>query len=160
MVFATCSGYVYRRTADFLNARRCFLAASAVRGAAHGGHSWFHHYSVLYRDSRVNVPYLSRVIYSSVYLGTPTGAYRFLVCYIQSFVVDVLSSYRHIDSFGGMRLYSAIFRYISTRSYYARHMHTHPPYNVPNRSVPSQTYQPGKTSMNMQFPLMEIRKGM
>ena len=34
---------------------------------------------------------LARVIYLSLYLGTPPRAYRFLVCYIQSIVVDVLS---------------------------------------------------------------------
>ena len=89
--------------------RRCGLAASAVRGAVHGGHSWFHHYSVFFRNSIFRVQYLAHVIYSSLYLGTPASAYRFLVCYIQSIVVDVLSSYRHIDSFRGMGLYRAIF---------------------------------------------------
>ena len=33
---------------------------------------------------------LARVKYPSLYLGTPSGAYRFLICYIQSIVVDVL----------------------------------------------------------------------
>ena len=66
--------------------------------------------------------HLARVIYSSVQLGIPAGAYRLLVCYIQPFVVDVLSFYRHIGSFRGLRLNSAIFRYIRTRLYYARQL--------------------------------------
>ena len=61
-----------------------------VASVIHGRHSWFHHYSVLYRDSIFNVQYLARVIYSSLYLGTPADAYRFVVCYIQSIVVDGL----------------------------------------------------------------------
>ena len=44
---------------------------------------------------------LARVIYSSLYLGTPTGAYRFLVCYIQSIVVDVLSPIATLVCSGG-----------------------------------------------------------
>ena len=135
MISATCSGYVYRSTTDFLAVRRCGLAASAVRGAVHGRHSWFHYYSVLYRDSIFRVQYLARVIYSSVQLGTPVGAYRLLVCYIQPFVVNVLSSYRQISSFRGMRLNSAIFRYIGTRLYYARHLLTSPNI-VPHRPAP------------------------
>ena len=123
MISATCSEYVYRSTADFLAVRRYGLAASAVRGAVHGGHSWFHHYSILYRNAIFRVQYLARVIYSSVQVGTPVGAYRLLVRYIQSFVVNVIPSYRHIGSFRGMRLNSAIFRYIRTRLYYARHAH-------------------------------------
>ena len=52
---------------------------------------------------------LARVMYPSLYLGTPAGAYRFLVCYIQSIVVDVLSPIVTLVRSGGMRLYRAIF---------------------------------------------------
>ena len=52
---------------------------------------------------------LARVIYPSLYLGTPSGAYRFLDCYTQSIVVNMLSSIVIMVRSGGMRLYRAIF---------------------------------------------------
>ena len=53
--------------------------------------------------------FLARVTYTSLYLGTPSGAYRFLDCYIQSTVVNMLSHIVILIRSRGMRLYRAIF---------------------------------------------------
>ena len=52
---------------------------------------------------------LARVTHTSLYLGTPSGAYWFLDCYTQSTVVNMLSPIVILIRSGGMRLYRAIF---------------------------------------------------
>ena len=108
VVSATCRN-VYMHTADFLDASRCFLAASAVHGTVHGGHSWFHHYSVLYQDSLFNVQYFSTCDIFEFVCRYPRG------CVPVSSLLHTINrckwaiSYRHIGSFMGKHLYRVIF---------------------------------------------------
>ena len=109
MISATALGtYADLQRASWL-VRRCGLAASVVRGAVHGGHSWFHHYSVLYRNSIFRVQYFSTCDISEFVFRYPLG------CVPVSSLLHTINrcrcviSYSHIGSFKGMRLYHAIF---------------------------------------------------
>ena len=102
--------------------RRCGLAASAVRGAVHGGHSWVHHYSVLYRNSIFRVQYFSTCDISESVFRYPLG------CVPVSRLLHTINrckyaiSYSHIDSFRGNAPVSCYIRYICIRSYSARQL--------------------------------------
>ena len=74
---------VRKSTTGFLAMRRCGLAASAVRGAVHGGHSWVHHYSVLYRNSIFRVQYFNTCDISKFVFRYPRGCVPVLNHYVQ-----------------------------------------------------------------------------